>query len=152
MLLEGGLVEENILDLPEDQRPELINDRGRQMKAKPIRRLCEDHDMPQLFARPRTPNDNPFIESAFSTVKRAPEYPGRFLDDHEANASFARYFNWYDTEHYYSGIDYVTPQQAHGGLRKKSSKNDVQKCPTNAAGRKIKDKNPACKKPTTTKV
>ncbi len=90
------------------------------MKAKPIRRLCEGHGMPQLFARPRTPNDNPFIESAFSTVKRAPEYPGRFLDDHEANAYFARYFNWYDTEHYYSGIDYVTPQQAHGGLRKKN--------------------------------
>ena len=121
LLLEGGLVEENILDLPEDQRPELINDRGRQMKAKPIRRLCEDHGMPQLFARPRTPNDNPFIESAFSTVKRAPEYPGRFLDDHEANAYFARYFNWYDTEHYHSGIDYVTPQQAHGGLREKIS-------------------------------
>ncbi|MHB8524485.1 MAG: DDE-type integrase/transposase/recombinase [Limisphaerales bacterium] len=81
LLLEGGLVEQNILDLTEDQRPELINDRGRQMKAKPIQRLCEDHRMPQLFARPRTPNDNPYIESAFSTVKRAPEYPGRFLDD-----------------------------------------------------------------------
>ena len=119
LLLEGGLVEQNILDLPEGQRPELINDRGRQMKAKPIRRLCEDHGMPQLFARPRTPNDNPFIESAFSTVKRAPEYPGRFLDDHEAAVYFDRYFNWYDTEHYHSGIDYVTPQQAHQGLRQK---------------------------------
>jgi putative transposase len=119
LLLEGGLLEQNILDLPEEQRPELINDRGRQMKAKPIRRLCEDLGMPQLFARPRTPNDNPFIESAFSTVKRAPEYPGRFLDDQEATVYFARYFNWYDTEHYHSGIDYVTPQQAHQGLRPK---------------------------------
>ena len=119
LLLEGGLVEQNILDLPEDQRPELINDRGRQMKAKPIQRLCEDHAMPQLFARPRTPNDNPFIESAFSTVKRAPEYPGRFLDDGQAVTYFGRYFTWYDTEHYHSGIDYVTPQQAHQGLRHK---------------------------------
>jgi transposase InsO family protein len=59
LLLEGGLVAQNILDLPEEQRPELVNDRGRQMKAKPIQRLCEDHGMPQLFARPRTPNDNP---------------------------------------------------------------------------------------------
>jgi transposase InsO family protein len=117
LLLEGGLVDQNILDLPEEQRPELINDRGRQMKAKPIQRLCEDHGMPQLFARPRTPNDNPFIESAFSTVKRAPEYPGRFLDDGQAVAYFERYFTWYDTEHYHSGIDYVTPQQAHDGLR-----------------------------------
>jgi putative transposase len=119
LLLEGGLVDQNILDLPEDQRPEVINDRGRQMKAKPIQRLCEDHGMPQLFARPRTPNDNPFIESAFSTVKRAPEYPGRFLDDGQAVAYFSRYFTWYDTEHYHSGIDYVTPQQAHQGLRQK---------------------------------
>jgi putative transposase len=117
LLLEGGLVEQNILDRPEDQRPEVINDRGRQMKAKPIQRLCEDHGMPQLFARPRTPNDNPFIESAFSTVKRAPQYHGRFLDDDQAVTYFGRYFTWYDTEHYHSGIDYVTPQQAHQGLR-----------------------------------
>jgi putative transposase len=117
LLLEGGLTDQNILDLPEDQRPEVINDRGRQMKAKPIQRLCEDHGMPQLFARPRTPNDNPFIESAFSTVKRAPEYPGRFLDDDQAREYFSRYFTWYDTEHYHSGIDYVTPQQAHDGQR-----------------------------------
>jgi putative transposase len=119
LLLEGGLADQNILDLPEDQRPELINDRGRQMKAKPIQRLCEDHGLPQLFARPRTPNDNPYIESAFSTVKRAPEYPGCFLDDGQAVAYFNRYFTWYDTEHYHSGIDYVTPQQAHQGLRQK---------------------------------
>jgi putative transposase len=119
LLLEGGLIEQNILDLPEDQRPELINDRGRQMKAKPIKRLCEEHGMPQLFARPRTPNDNPFVESAFSTVKRAPQYPGRFLDDGQAVTYFGRYFTWYDTEHYHSGIDYVTPQQAHQGLRHK---------------------------------
>jgi putative transposase len=116
-LLAGGLTDQNILDLPEDQRPEVINDRGRQMKAKPIQRLCEDHGLPQLFARPRTPNDNPFIEAAFSTVKRAPAYPGRFLDDHQAKEYFSRYFTWYDTEHYHSGIDYVTPQQAHQGLR-----------------------------------
>ena len=116
-LLEGGLMDQNLLDLPEELRPEVINDRGRQMKAKPIQRLCEEHGMPQLFARPRTPNDNPFIESAFSTVKRAPEYPGRFLDDDQAKEYFSRYFTWYDTEHYHSGIDYVTPQQAHDGLR-----------------------------------
>lgn len=117
LLLESGLEKENILDLPEDRRPELINDRGRQMKAKPIRQLCEDHHMPHLFARPRTPNDNPFIESAFSIVKRTPEYPGQFLDDGQAVAYFAKYFDWYNREHYHSGIDYVTPVQAHTGLR-----------------------------------
>ena len=119
LLLEGGLEQENILDLPEDQRPELLNDRGRQMKAKPIRQLCEDHQMPHLFARPRTPNDNPFIESAFSTAKRAPDYPGQFRDDAQAVTYFAGYFDWYNHDHYHSAIDYVTPQQAHEGLRGK---------------------------------
>jgi len=116
-LLEEGLINENILDLPEDQRPEIINDRGRQMKAKSIKRMFEDHSMPQLFARPRTPNDNPFVESLFGTVKTAPQYPGRFLDHDEAITYFNRYFPWYNKEHVHSGIDYVTPEQCHNGLK-----------------------------------
>ena len=72
-----------------------------------------------MFSRPRTPNENPFSESAFSAVKRAPEYPGQFLDDRQAVAYFERYFDWYNHQHYHSGIDYVTPHQAHAGLRGK---------------------------------
>jgi putative transposase len=117
-LLEQGLINENILDLPEDQRPEIINDRGRQMKAKPIKTMFEDHHMPQLFARPRTPNDNPFIESMFSTVKGQPQYPGRFLDLEQAFEYFKEYLPWYNSKHLHSGIDYVTPDQCHFGHRR----------------------------------
>lgn len=116
-LLEQGLINENILDLPEDQRPEVINDRGRQMKAKSIKNMFEDHKMPQMFARPRTPDDNPFVESMFGTIKTSPQYPGRFLDLDESVKYFKLYFNWYDKEHLHSGIDYVTPEQCHYGLR-----------------------------------
>jgi transposase InsO family protein len=118
-LLEGGLISENIIDLPEDHRPEIINDRGRQMKAKSIQKMFEDHKMPQLFARPRTPNDNPFVESLFGTVKSAPEYPVRFIDCDDARRYFDRFFPWYNTDHYHSGIDYVTPDQCHYGFRDK---------------------------------
>ena len=152
LLLEGGLGQENILDLPADQRPEVLNDRGRQMKAKPIRQLCEDHQMPQLFARPRTPNDNPFIESAFSTVKRAPEYPGQFLDDAAAVTYFQRYFDWYNTAHYHSALDYVTPQQAHEGLRAKIvqhrlSQHRAQRLRRRAANQQQKTTNEKARKP-----
>jgi putative transposase len=116
-LLEGALAQENILALPEDQRPEIINDRGRQMKAKPVRQVFADHKMPHLFARPRTPNDNPFIESMFSTVKTDPEFPDRFRDAEHAREYFGVYVPWYNHEHYHSGIDYVTPHQAHTGQR-----------------------------------
>ena len=116
-LLENGLLSENILALPELERPEIVNDRGRQMKARSIKTVFELHGMPQLFARPRTPNDNPFVESAFGTAKTAPGYPGRFLDRQEAVRYFDNYFRWYNTEHLHSGIDYVTPEQCHRGLR-----------------------------------
>jgi putative transposase len=116
-LLEQGLINENILDLPEEERPEVFNDRGRQMKAKKIKHMFEDHNMPQIFSRPRTPNDNPFVESMFSMVKSAPQYPERFLDLEKAYCYFYKFFNWYNKEHLHSGIDYVTPEQCHLGLR-----------------------------------
>jgi len=116
-LLEDGLINENILDLPEDQRPEVINDRGRQMKARPIKVMFEENHMPQLFTRPRTPNDNPFVESMFGSIKRAPQYPGRFLDRKKSVQYFREYFLWYNKEHLHSGIDYVTPEQCHQGLK-----------------------------------
>jgi len=115
-LLDDGMRAENILDLPEDQRPEVFNDRGRQMKAKPIQRMLEDMKMPQRFARPRTPNDNPFIEASFSTIKRDPDYPGRFRDPEDGYGYFNPYLTWYNQEHYHSGINYVPPDQAHRGF------------------------------------
>ena len=87
------------------------------MKARSVQKMFEIHHMPQIFARPRTPNDNPFVESAFGTVKQSPKYPGRFLDLTEAVDHFDRFFTWYNHEHYHSGIDYVTPVQCHQGLR-----------------------------------
>ena len=34
-----------------------------------------------------------------------------------AVAYFEKYFDWYNHRHYHSGIDYITPAQAHQGLR-----------------------------------
>jgi putative transposase len=87
------------------------------MKARSIKTVFELHGMPQAFARPRTPNDNPFVESAFGTAKTAPGYPGRFLDRDHALRCFESYFHWYNNEHLHSGIDYVTPEQCHRGLK-----------------------------------
>lgn len=87
------------------------------MTAKSIRQMFDDHHMPQLFARPRTLHDNRFVEALFGAVKTAPEYPGRFLDRDEAVDYFNRFFPWYNAEHLHSGIDYVTPEQCHRGLR-----------------------------------
>jgi putative transposase len=93
----------------------LFNDRGTQMKAKSFKRFLEELGISQKFARPRTPNDNPFVESLFSTTKGALEYPGEFTDDIEAIAYFAAYFNFYNNERLHGKIGYVTPAQRHRG-------------------------------------
>jgi putative transposase len=55
----------------------------------------------------------------FSIIKRDHQYPGGYLDRDEAVQYFREYFNWYNYEHLHSGIDFVTPDQCHNGLRDK---------------------------------
>ena len=76
-----------------------------------------DLGIEQTFARRRTPNDNPYVESLFSTIKTSPVYPGWFPYDDAAVVQryFDQYFKWYNTEHYHSRIGYVTPVQKHTG-------------------------------------
>ena len=79
--------------------------------------MFRDLGLTQIFARPRTPNDNPFAEALFGTVKTAPTYPGWFPSNDQTVVTgyFDRYFTWYDHEHYHSRIGYVTPFQKHTG-------------------------------------
>jgi len=94
---------------------ELFNDRGTQMKAKPFKNFLEDLGISQKFARPRTPNDNPFVESLFATTKGALAYPGAFKDDVDALAYFTAYFDFYNNVRLHGKIGYVTPVQRHCG-------------------------------------
>ena len=116
-LIDEACVTERLLDVPLERRPVIVNDRGTQMKAKPVKQMCIDLGLTQEFARPRTPNDNPFVEALFSTVKSAPVYPGRFPSDDITNPQqyFERYLHWYNTEHYHSRIGYVHPIDKHQG-------------------------------------
>ena len=85
------------------------------MKAKPVRQMMLDMGLVQTFSRPNTPNDNPFIESLFSTVKTAPGYPDWFPSDpmQVTLDYFETYFQWYNYEHFHSGIGYIHPIDKH---------------------------------------
>jgi len=69
------------------------------------------------FSRPSTPNDNPFIESLYSTVKAAPAYPGWFSSSsmHDVQVYFEKYFRWYNHEHFHSGLNYLHSIDKHEG-------------------------------------
>jgi transposase InsO family protein len=116
-LLQDGLENEGITDI-DVKLPDLINDRGTQMKAKAFMAMCRDLGIEQKFARPRTPNDNPFIESLFSIVKGYHSYPEIFADDIAAITYFTAFFEYYNNARYHGEIGFVTPTQKHTGLDK----------------------------------
>jgi len=116
-LIEEGLEKEGLTQ-EQIEILSLFNDRGSQMKAKPMKVMLKELGISQVFSRPRTPNDNPFIESLFSTVKCSPEYPGAFQDDIGALAYFMPYFDYYNNVRLHGKIGYVTPAQRHCGVDK----------------------------------
>ena len=63
---------------------------------------------------------------------------------HRTVRYFERYFQWYNTEHLHSGIDYVTPEQCHLGLRdqivsKRRAKLDSQRQLRKQVNRRSRD-------------
>ncbi len=131
-LIQEGLESEGLVDV-DIKLPDLINDRGVQMKAKVFKKMLKDIGINQKFARPRTPNDNPFIESLFSIVKGYHAYPDYFTDDIDAITYFTSFFNFYNNERYHGKINFVTPNQKHTGVdkqiikRRKKGKENARK-------------------------
>jgi transposase InsO family protein len=96
--------------------PVVINDRGASMKAKNLKQFFVDLGVTQRFSRPRTPDDNPFVEAHFRTVKYHPQYPEHFEDVVRAVDYFTWFFEWYNEIHLHSRIGFVPPALKHAGL------------------------------------
>jgi len=51
----------------------------------------------------------------FKTMKYRPEFPGRFGSFEDALSYCRSFFEWYNDEHYHSGIGHLTPTMLHYG-------------------------------------
>jgi len=65
--------------------------------------------------RPCVPDDNPYSEAQFKTLKYRPDFPARFGLIEDARAHCQAFFAWYNTEHRHSGIACMTPHSVHHG-------------------------------------
>jgi putative transposase len=93
----------------------LHDDRGSPMICKTLGQLLIDLGVSKSHARPHTPNDNPFSEAQFKTMKYRPDYPARF-ESIEAARQWARsFFHWYNNEHHHSNLGLMTPAAVHCG-------------------------------------
>ncbi len=112
-----ALVNEKILSLAQERWPKSLSDRGTQMRSHSTMHYFQKLGIERIFARPRTPNDNPEIESIFATVKTHPVYPEYFNDRKEAELYFGGFFPWYNTVHLHTGLGMLTPEQVHTGQK-----------------------------------
>lgn len=96
----------------------LHSDNGSIMKGISLMTLLSVLKVNVSFSRPRTSNDNPYIESFFKTLKYDAKYPLRFRDINHAREWMADFVNWYNNVHLHSSVDYVTPAQMRSGEAK----------------------------------
>lgn len=114
-LWDHGLINEGLLEQPAATWPKSLSDRGSQMRAQPTSRYFQKLGIEQLFSRPHTPNDNPYIEAHFATIKTHPVYPGYFAGQTEAEDYFADFYRWYNDVHPHTRLHMLTPSQVHSG-------------------------------------
>jgi putative transposase len=91
------------------------SDRGSPMIAKPLGLLLDDLGIAHSLARPRTPDDNPYSEAHFKTVKYHPTFPERFGGLLDARSWGQRLFTWYNYEHHHTALGLMTPAAVHFG-------------------------------------
>jgi putative transposase len=90
-------------------------DRGTSMTSKPVAMLLSDLGVTKSHSRPHVPDDNPYSESQFKTLKHHPAFPDRFGCVQDARAFCQRFFGWYNLEHHHGGIGLLTPADVHYG-------------------------------------
>jgi transposase InsO family protein len=90
-------------------------DNGSPMTGKPLSQLLVDLGIGKSHSRPHTSDDNPFSEAQFKTMKYRPDYPDRFADMDEARQWVRIFFDWYNCQHYHSGLNLMTPVSVHYG-------------------------------------
>lgn len=90
-------------------------DRGSAMRAITLTQLLSDLGVGKSHTRPYTPNDNPYSEAQFKTLKYRPDYPAQFSDWAAAHSWLQAFFQWYNQEHRHTNLALMTPAAVHYG-------------------------------------
>jgi len=90
-------------------------DRGSVMIASTLTQLLSDLGVTPSHSRPHVPDDNPFSEAQFKTMKYQPTFPQRFGSLADARSWARTFFSWYNQEHYHIGLALLTPAMVHYG-------------------------------------
>lgn len=99
----------------EPEQLTLHADNGKPMKSKTLALLLSDLGVNKSHSRPYVSDDNPFSEAQFKTLKYHPDYPDRFGCLQDARGWARSFFEWYNSQHYHTGLNLLTPASVHYG-------------------------------------
>ena len=91
------------------------SDRGGPMTARSLALLLSDLGVTKSHSRPHVPDDNPYSEAQFKTMKYRPDYPDRFGCPEDVRGWGHNFFSWYNFEHHHTGLGLMTPATVHYG-------------------------------------
>jgi len=91
------------------------SDRGGPMTARSLALLLSDLGVTKSHSRPHVPDDNPYSEAQFKTMKYRPDYPDRFGCPEDVRGWGRNFFSWYNFEHHHTGLGLMTPATVHYG-------------------------------------
>lgn len=90
-------------------------DRGTAMVSQSLAQLLANLGVRPSHTRPHTPDDNPYSEAQFKTLKYRPDFPLRF-DGYGHALDWARgFFPWYNDQHHHTSLALLTPAAVHYG-------------------------------------
>ena len=93
------------------------SDNGAPMKGETMLATMQRLGVAHTRSRPSVSNDNPYVESAFRTLKYRPQLPVKpFENLLAARRWVTELAHWYNHAHRHSAIGFVTPAQRHAGL------------------------------------
>ena len=114
--LQQALIRERIAD---PSKIQFHTDNGSCYRASTFQAFLENKGIKYTHSRPLVSNDNAFMESFFSTLKRSDRVELKpFPSLHVARICLNEFIYYYNSKHLHSGINYMTPNDVHEGRDK----------------------------------
>lgn len=108
-----------LAQLPDDKRPRLLSDNGKQFRARKSREFFSKLlNIKQIFTSAHHPETNGKVERLFKSAKYEALYRNDYSSADEAKKILVDFFDYYNNHRLHQAIGYITPGESYYGLNR----------------------------------
>lgn len=106
-----------LAQLPQDKRPKLLSDNGKQFRARKAREFFKELlNLKQIFTGVHHPETNGKMERLFESAKYEALYRNDYSSAKEARQILLTFFDYYNNHRLHQALGYRIPREAYYGL------------------------------------